>query len=53
MENNRTRAFQIQEELFQRIKNHLERENARTGKKLTKRDFILGLIEQALNEAEA
>ncbi len=53
MENNRTMAFQIPEELFQRIKAHLERETARTGKKLTQRDFVLGLIEQALNEAEA
>ncbi len=31
----RTLAFQISEELFQRIKAHLERETARTGKKLT------------------
>lgn len=53
MENSRTMAFQIPENLFQRIKAHLERETARTGKKLTQRDFILGLIEQALNEAEA
>ena len=38
--------------LFQRIKAHLERETARTGRKLTQRDFVLGLIEAALNEAE-
>ena len=49
---NRTLAFQIDEELFQRIKAHLERETARTGRKLTQRDFVLGLIEDALNEAE-
>ena len=49
----RTMAFQIPEELFQRIKAHLERESARTGHKLTQREFVLGLIEQALNEAEA
>lgn len=52
MENNRTMAFQIPEELFQRIKAHLERETARTGRKLTQREFVLGLIEKALNEAE-
>ena len=45
-------AFQISEELFQRIKAHLERETQRTGRKLTQREFVLGLIEEALNEAE-
>ena len=49
----RTMAFQISEELFQRIKIHLARETARTGVKLTQRDFVLSLIEQALAEAEA
>ena len=49
---NRTMAFQIPEELFQRIKAHLERETQRTGRKLTQREFVLGLIEEALNEAE-
>ena len=29
----RTLAFQIPEEMFQRLKRHLERESARTGKK--------------------
>ena len=48
----RTMAFQISETLFQRIKAHLERETARTGKKLTQREFVLGLIEEALAEAE-
>lgn len=52
MANNRTMAFQISEELFQRIKAHLERETTRTGKKLTQRGFVLSLIEAALNEAE-
>jgi len=52
MEKTRTMAFQISEELFQRIKTHLERETARTGKKLTQREFILSLIEQALSKAE-
>jgi hypothetical protein len=50
--NSRTMAFQIPEELFQRIKAHLERETARIGKKLTQREFVLGLIEDALTEAE-
>ena len=50
--NSRTMAFQIPEELFQRIKAHLERESARTGRKYTQREFVLGLIEEALNEAE-
>ena len=46
-------GFQIPEELFQRIKTHLVRETARIGVKLTQRDFVMGLIEQALAEAEA
>ena len=50
--NSRTMAFQISEELFLRIKAHLDRETARTGHKLTQREFVLGLIEQALIEAE-
>ena len=52
-EKNRTMAFQIPEELFQRIKRHLEREGLRTGRKLTQRDFVLGLITQALDAADA
>ena len=50
--NTRTLAFQISEEFFQRIKAHLERESARTGKKLTQREFVLGLIEEALEATE-
>ncbi len=50
--NSRTLAFQIPEELFDRIKAHLERETARTGRKLTQREFVLGLIEEALEAAE-
>ncbi|MDE7261006.1 MAG: 4-oxalocrotonate tautomerase [Oscillospiraceae bacterium] len=52
MEFTKTLAFQIPEELFNRIKDHLEREKQRTGKRLTQRDFVIGLIEQALEEAE-
>lgn len=51
-EKGRTMAFQIPEELFQRIKRHLERETLRTDKKLTQRDFVLNLITQALDEAD-
>ncbi len=50
--NTRTLAFQISEDLFQRIKSHLERETQRTGRKLTQREFVLGLIEEALEAAE-
>ena len=50
--NTRTLAFQISEKLFQRIKTHLERETQRTGRKLTQREFVLGLIEEALEAAE-
>ena len=50
--NSRTMAFQIPEDLFQRIKAHLERETQRTGRKLTQREFVLGLIEEALEAAE-
>ena len=53
MTGSRTMAFQIPEELFQRIKRPLERETLRTGKKLTQRDFVLNLITQALDEADA
>ena len=49
----RTMAFQISEELFQRIKVYLARESERTGRKLTQRDFVLGLIEEALEAAES
>ena len=54
MTNNKSRtlAFQIEEDLFQRIKTHLERETRRTGRKLTQREFVLGLIEEALEAAE-
>ena len=50
--NTRTMAFQIPEDLFQRIKTHLERESVRIGRKLTQKDFVLGLIEEALAAAE-
>ena len=46
----RTMAFQIPEELFQRIKQHLARERARSGRTVTQREFVLGLIEEALEQ---
>lgn len=49
----RTMAFQIPEELFQRIKQHLDRESARLGRKYTQREFVLSLITAALDEADA
>ena len=48
----KTLAFQIPAELFDRIKDHLDREKKRPGKRLTQRDFVIGLIEQALAESE-
>ena len=51
-EKSSTMAFQIPEELL-RIKRHLERESLCTGRKLTQRDFVLGLITQALDTADA
>ena len=48
----RTMAFQMPEELFQRLKAHLERESARTGKKVSQKEFVLDLIRKTLDEAE-
>ena len=52
MNNTRTLAFQISEELFLRIKVFLEAEQNRTGKKISQKEFVVGLIEQALPPAE-
>ena len=51
MEGTRTMAFQISEELFQRIKRYLDSESERTGKKVSQREFVLGLIKKALDDA--
>ena len=48
----RTLAFQISTDLFNRVKAHLERETRRTGHRLTQREFVIGLIEQAITESE-
>ena len=50
--NSRTMAFQIPEDLFQRIKAHLERESARLGRKVTQREFVLNAIIGVLNMSE-
>ena len=49
MDFTKTLAFQIPEALFNRIKDHLEREKQRTGRRLSQKDFVIGLIEQALD----
>ena len=51
MENARTLAFQVPEEMFQRIKDYLAAESERVGRKISQREFILGLIENALEQA--
>lgn len=48
----KTLAFQIPEELDMRIKQYLAAEKERTGKKLSQREFIVGLIEKALDAYE-
>ena len=52
MEKGRTLAFQVSEELFQRVKMYLERYEETYHRRLTQKDFVVGLIEQALEEAE-
>ncbi len=44
MENMRTMAFQVPEEMFQRIKEYLHRHH------MTQKQFVLGLIEAELNK---
>ncbi len=48
----RTLAFQVSEELFQRIKDYLDRYEQTYRRKLTQKEFVISLIEQALEEAE-
>lgn len=52
MATTKTLAFQIPEELDIRIKQYLAAEKKRTGKKLSQREFIVGIIEQALDAHE-
>ena len=52
-EKGRTMAFQIPEELFQRIKTHLARETARTGVKLTQRVGFFQILRFGRRQAGA
>ena len=52
VEGMRTMAFQMPEEMFQRLKKHLERESQRTCRKVSQKQFVLGLIQQVLDETE-
>ena len=52
MEKGRTLAFQVSEELFQRVKEYLDRYEKAYHRHLTQKEFVIGLIEQALEEAE-
>ena len=48
----RTMAFQVSEELFQQIKDYLARYEQVYHRKLTQKEFVIGLIKQALEEAD-
>ena len=48
----RTMAFQVSEELFQQIKVYLARYEQTYHRKLSQKEFVIGLIEQALEEAD-
>ena len=47
MANTRTVAFQVPEEMFQRIKDYLQRNN------MTQKQFLLGLIERELDREQS
>lgn len=47
----RTMAFQVSEELFQRIKEYLARFEQVYHRKLTQKEFVVSLIESALADA--
>ena len=48
----RTLAFQVSEELFQRIKAYLARYEEVHHRKLSQKEFVIGLIEAKLDEAD-
>ena len=52
MEQGRTLAFQVSEELFQKVKEYLDRYEKTYHRRLTQKEFVIGLIEDALEEAE-
>lgn len=48
----RTLAFQVSEELFQRVKAYLARYEEIYHRKLSQKEFVIGLIEAELDEAD-
>lgn len=48
MAGTRTLAVQISEELFQKLKDYLAAESERQGRKISQKEFLLNLIQQAL-----
>ena len=48
----RTLAFQVSEELFQRVKVYLARYEKIHHRKLSQKEFVIGLIEAELDEAD-
>ena len=52
MEKGRTLAFQVSEELFQKVKEYLAWYE-KTYHRLTQKEFVIGLIEEAMGEMEA
>lgn len=48
----RTLAFQVSEELFQRVKEYLARYEEIHHRRLSQKDFVIGLIEAELDEAD-
>ena len=53
MEKGRTLAFQVSEELFQKVKEYLAWYEKTYHRRLTQKEFVIGLIEEALEELEA
>lgn len=52
MAKTRTLAFEVSEEFYQKVKDYLARYEQVFGEKFSQRKFIIGLIEQALEEAD-
>ena len=53
MEKGRTLAFQVSEKLFQKVKEYLAWYEKTYHRRLTQKEFVIGLIEEALEEMEA
>ena len=53
MEKGRTLAFQVSEELFQKVKEYLAWYEKTYHRRLTQKEFVIGLIEEAMGEMEA